>query len=93
MIDVALTLLDLADVSIPDRMQGRSLRSLPTDTDAIDFFRYAVRWECNSALGTDSREEFSCSNGTMIRDDRCKLVVYHGHDIAEFFELSNEPDE
>ena len=29
----------------------------------------------------------------MIRDDRYKLIVYHGHDIGELFDLENDPDE
>jgi len=93
LIDIAPTLLDLAGVAIPERMQGRSLRSLLTDADAPDFHREFARCEYYSALNPDSREEFSGSYATMIRDDRYKLIVYHGHDIGELFDLENDPDE
>ena len=27
----------------------------------------------------------------MIRDDRYKLVVYHGHEVGELFDLGTDP--
>ena len=33
------------------------------------------------------------SFGTMIRDERHKLVVYHGHSVGELFDLENDPGE
>ena len=30
---------------------------------------------------------------TMIRDERYKLVVYHGHGLGELFDLEADPDE
>jgi arylsulfatase len=29
----------------------------------------------------------------MLRDDRYKLVVYHGLDVGELYDLHNDPDE
>lgn len=29
----------------------------------------------------------------MIRDERYKLVVYHGHGLGELFDLETDPDE
>ena len=29
----------------------------------------------------------------MYRDERYKLVVYHGHDEGELYDLINDPDE
>ena len=29
----------------------------------------------------------------MIRDERHKLVVYHGHSVGELFDLENDPGE
>ena len=29
----------------------------------------------------------------MIRNERYKLVVYHGHDYGELFDLETDPDE
>jgi arylsulfatase A-like enzyme len=93
LIDIAPTLLDLAGLPIPEKMQGRSLRSLLTDPGAIDYHRDFVRCEYYSALNPHAREHFSGSYATMIRDDRYKLIVYHGHDIGECFDLRNDPDE
>ncbi len=93
LIDIAPTLLDLAGVSIPERMQGRSLRSLLTDADAIDYHREIVRCEYYSALNPNACAQFSGSYATMIRDERYKLIVYHGHDIGEVFDLRNDPYE
>ena len=93
LIDIAPTLLDLVGVSIPERMQGRSLGSLLTDADAIDYHREIVRCEYYSALNPNAREHFSGGYATMIRDDRYKLIVYHGHDIGEVFDLHTDPDE
>ena len=91
--DIAPTLLELADVPIPDRMQGQSLQSLLTDSDAADQHRDFVRCEYFRALNPDVREEFSGSYATMLRDDRYKLVVYHGHKIGELFDLQEDPAE
>jgi arylsulfatase A-like enzyme len=37
------------------------------------------------------RSDFQGTYGTMIRDDRYKLVVYHGHDVGELFDLETDP--
>ena len=93
LIDIAPTLLDLAGVSIPERMQGRSLRTLLTDAKAIDQHRELARCEYYSALNPDSHERYQGSYATMIRDDRYKLIVYHGLGIGELFDLREDPDE
>ena len=30
---------------------------------------------------------------TMYRDERYKLVLYHGHDLGELYDLEEDPDE
>jgi len=91
--DVAPTLLDLAGVSIPERMQGQSLLPLLTDKDATDYHRDFVRCEYYRALNPNARNSFTGSYGTMFRDERYKLVIYHGHMLGELFDLENDPDE
>ena len=93
LIDIAPTLLDLAGVTIPERMQGRSLRTLLTDAGAIDQHRALARCEYYSALNPDSQERYTGSYATMIRADRHKLIVYHGLGIGELFDLREDPDE
>lgn len=91
--DIAPTLLDLTGVAIPERTQGHSLRSLLTDDDVTDHHRDFVRCEYYSALNPSARERFSGSYGTMLRDERYKLVIYHGHMLGELFDLETDPDE
>ena len=91
--DIAPTLLELAGVDIPERMQGRSLKPLLSDANAADHHRDFVRCEYYQALNPSARESFTGSYGTMIRDDRHKLVVYHGHELGELYDLRDDPGE
>ncbi len=93
LIDIAPTLLELAGLPIPARMQGRSLQQLLHDENAADSHRDFARCEYYSALNPSAREGFTGSYATMIRDDRYKLVIYHGHGIGEIFDLQDDPDE
>ena len=91
--DIAPTLLDLAGVDIPERMQGHSLRSLLTEADVQDHHRDFVRCEYYRALNPSTRGSFIGSYGTMLRDERYKLVIYHGLKQGELFDLEADPDE
>lgn len=91
--DIAPTLLDYAGLEAPDRMTGRSLRGLLEG--GVDAHRDFVRCEYYSALSllAPGREDWNGSYGTMIRTDRYKLVVYHGLDLGELFDLEKDPGE
>lgn len=95
LIDLAPTLLELAGVDPPDRMQGRSLSPILTGTREPHHHRDVVRCEYYRALNpnTPGRAEFNGSYATMLRDRRYKLVVYHGHDAGELFDLDHDPHE
>ena len=93
LIDIAPTLLELAGLPIPKRMQGMSLGNLLRDANATDRHRDAVRCEYYRALNPAVRENINGAYATMIRDERYKLVVYHGHGIGELFDLESDPDE
>ena len=93
LMDIAPTLLELAGLPIPARMQGRSLRQLLSDPEAKDQHREYVRCEYYSAVNVEFHERFTGSYATMLRDERYKLVVYHGHGIGEFFDLEADPGE
>jgi hypothetical protein len=41
----------------------------------------------------DALQEPNGSYGTMYRDRRYKLVVYHGHGLGELYDLENDPGE
>jgi arylsulfatase A-like enzyme len=46
-----------------------------------------------TALTPGDRPFTEGSYATMIRDRRYKLVVYHGHDVGELFDLEQDPGE
>ena len=93
LLDVAPTLLDLAGVPIPERVQGITLRKLLVDDGAEDFHRDSVRSEYYRAINPTMAESYNGTFATMIRDERYKLVVYHGHGLGELFDLETDPDE
>ena len=89
--DIAPTLLELAGLPIPGHLQGRSLAHiLGGDTDPARLRRF-VRSEYFNAqqdprTGADQM-------ATMYRDERYKLVVYHGRGLGELYDLQEDPGE
>lgn len=77
-------------VGIPDEegIHGRSLMPILTGSGDPHYHRAFVRSEYHDAL---ARPEPSHAN--MIRDDRYKLVAFHGHEIGELYDLQEGPDE
>ena len=88
LIDKAPTILELAGVDIPSRMQGRSLLPILYGEKPLDKHRDHVRCEYYDAL-----DEPDNSFATMFRNERYKLVVYHGHDVGELYDLQEDPEE
>ena len=93
LLDVAPTLLDLAGLPIPERMQGISMRNLLVDAGAQDHHRDFARCEYYQAINPSMAKNYTGTYATMIRDERYKLVVYHGHGVGELFDLERDPDE
>ena len=91
--DLAPTLLEAAGLPVPERMQGQSLWPLLQDSATADQHRAFVRSEYYRALNPDYSDRFNGTYGTMIRDTRYKLVVYHGHEIGELYDLNADPGE
>ncbi len=91
--DLAPTLLDAAELPVPEHMAGRSL--LPLLRGATAEHRGEVRCEYYAALRSLKRNlgAWSDSRATMIRDRRYKLAVYHGHPVGELFDLQEDPHE
>ena len=86
LLDVAPTLLELGGIDVPDHWQGQSL--LPwlcgdADTHHVKDF---VRSEHYEASAPDTF-------GTMYRDERYKLVVYHGFQLGELYDMQADPGE
>jgi arylsulfatase len=86
LIDKAPTLLELAGLEVPDYMQGRSL--VPLLRGEAEEHRDFVRCEYYDALDLPDG-----SLATMYRDRRYKLVVYHGHNLGELYDLEEDPEE
>ena len=86
--DKVPTLLELAGLEVPERIQGRSLLPLLTGRTEMDEHREAVRCEYYDALDMPDG-----TFATMYRDRRHKLVVYHGHGLGELYDLMNDPGE
>ncbi|MCP4175996.1 MAG: sulfatase-like hydrolase/transferase [Fuerstiella sp.] len=87
LIDLVPTLLEAADLELPERVQGKSL--LPHLTGKADpahhrdavFCEYYNSWTHSDAYGT------------MLRTTTEKIVVYHGTDQGELYDLKSDPDE
>jgi arylsulfatase A-like enzyme len=92
--DLMPTLLEACGLSIPERVQGRSLLLILTGQADAHRHRDFVRCEYYRALnpGAPGRR-FEGSYATMIRDRHHKLVTYHGHDVGELFDLDQDPGE
>jgi len=87
LIDIAPTLLEAAGINIPEYVQGRSLlpillgqRSADQHRDYV-FSEYYNAWTHKHAYGS------------MLRTLEEKIVVYHGTDQGEIYDLKNDPDE
>ena len=91
--DKTPTLLELAGLPIPKTMQGRSLLPILTGQTDPSRFRDFVRSEYYDALDSSFCRAQDGTYATMFRDRRHKLVVYHGHQVNELYDLENDPNE
>jgi len=90
--DIVPTLLDVCGIAYPYKMMGRSLWPILTGQADPQQHRNFVRCEYYRTLKDEARG-FEGTYATMIRDSRYKLVVYHGHNLGELFDLETDPGE
>ena len=93
--DIAPTLAEAAGVD-PGWTQGKSLLPILTGEAAPNRHRDAVRSEFYDTLNPDFGKPDAVrtpSYATMYRDERWKLVVYHGNPYGELYDLRDDPDE
>ena len=88
LLDKTPTLLEVAGLAVPDRVQGRSLLPLLRGETTPDKHRDFVRCEYYDALDMPDG-----TFATMYRDNRYKLVVYHGHTHGELYDLVTDAEE
>ncbi len=95
LVDIAPTLLELAGLSLPQGMQGRSLLPILNGDAPPHQHRDFVRCEYYRALNPDipGRAQYEGSYATMYRDRSHKIVVYHGHEQGELYDLEKDPGE
>jgi arylsulfatase A-like enzyme len=88
LLDKTPTIMELAGLEPPQRMQGRTLLPMLRGEAPLDHHRDSVRCEYYDAL-----DEPDGSFATMYRDEQYKLVVYHGHYLGELYDLEEDPEE
>jgi arylsulfatase A-like enzyme len=86
--DIVPTLCEALSLSIPDNVQGVSLLPILTDNQDPSRHRDMVRCEYHDALVRPN-----ASHANMLFDGRYKLIVYHGHQIGELYDLEQDPKE
>jgi arylsulfatase len=90
LVDLAPTLLDAAEIPIPEYMQGKSL--LPLLRGECESVKSHVLCEYNDALAGLGMDDHS--HGIMVYDGRYKICVYQGHHLlGEIYDLQQDPGE
>ncbi len=87
LVDLVPTLLDACELPIPNRVQGRSL--IPHLTGQADPSRHREHVFCEYYNSWTHHDAY----GTMLRTATEKIVVYHGTDQGELYDLAADPDE
>ena len=87
LVDLVPTLLEAAGLEVPDSVQGRSLLPILCGEADPSVHRDAVYSEYYNAW-THGR-----SYGTMLRTAHEKIVVYHGAEPGELYDLEADTDE
>ncbi len=86
--DIVPTLNDAIGRPTSDLIQGLSLHGILTGEADPAHHHEFVRCEYHDAL---ARPQDSHAN--MLYDGRYKLVLYHGHQVGELYDLEHDPDE
>jgi len=86
--DLPVLLMQATRLPVPDHVQGKSI--LPILAGEADPGRHRdfVRCEYHDAMPVRN-----ASRANMIFDGRYKLIVYHGHDVGELYDLAEDPQE
>ncbi len=87
LMDIVPTLLEVNGLSIPNRIQGRSLLAILEGRAEPHEHRDFVRSVFYRAI------EGPPSYATMLRTRKHKIVNYHGHEPGELFDLEKDPYE
>jgi arylsulfatase A-like enzyme len=86
--DIVPTFMEVAGLAAPQDMHGKSLLPILTGESPAGEHRDFVWSEFADCIMLPDR-----SRATMYRNRRWKLVVYHGNDVGELYDMENDPDE
>ena len=82
--DIVPTLYDAAGIDVPFFVQGRSL--IPVLNGERSTHREYVRCEALGCIAFPDQTE-----ATMYREEKWKLVTYHGKELYELYDLDADP--
>lgn len=88
LVDIMPTLLEAANLPVPEYVQGKSLLPLLEGEKSPGQHRPFVRCEYHDALKKPHH-----THANMIFDGRYKLTVYHGLQVGELYDLQEDPHE
>jgi arylsulfatase A-like enzyme len=88
LVDIYPTLMEAVGLPAGKKIQGRSLTSILKGEANPNQHRQYVRSEYYDALDKEPADF-----ATMIQGERYKLVVYHGHDLGELYDMKSDPCE
>ncbi|MCC6342205.1 MAG: sulfatase-like hydrolase/transferase [Bryobacterales bacterium] len=86
--DVLPTLLETLGLPVPSYVHGKSLHGILTGGTDPGRHREFVRAEYHDVLDLPDH-----THANMLRNERYKLVCYHGHPSGELYDLEKDPDE
>lgn len=87
LVDIVPTLLELMGMEIPQGIQGKSFLPYCTDINYHAEHKESVYCEYYNALKSHK------TYATMVRNKRYKIVVYHGMELGELYDLKKDPNE
>ena len=88
LVDIAPTLLEFAGLPVPEYIQGKSLKPLLLGQAPANHHKDRVYAEYY--FSTILMHQI-CA--TMMFDGRYKIVIHHGEEICELYDLEEDPDE
>ena len=89
--DLAQTILDAAGIPHHPGMQGKSLWPMLTGEADLSTHREDVYCEYYNAMGWHPSPR--TPHATMVRTERYKIVVFHGMETGELYDLQYDPNE
>jgi arylsulfatase A-like enzyme len=91
-IDLAPTILEAADLSVPDSIHGIALQPL-FSTESNFPWRKNILYQYFDGGTPEKRGPYNMPRHEGIRDERYKLISFYEFNQWEFYDLKNDPNE